>query len=138
MYKRLILVDILAVCELFIGVPVVFSVVREFLFVPDGFWSNVVSMSAYFVLAVCFVVSAIALWQYKQWAPKLFLSLAVLLSCFISFTFTALSVPSTLSQVLYIFAGYWMISSALPLFLLFFYFSRPKVKERFKRNPDQK
>lgn len=130
--KRSVGVTILGVIGIVIGLWHSIRVVGIVLLSPKGFFANLSTMSTGLIIAISFIISAVAILQLKHWAPKLFLSTAVVCSLLISYFLAILSLPVTLITLLTYFVIYWLIFSFLPLLLLFIYFTRPKVKEQFK------
>lgn len=133
--KRSIGVTVLGIVSIILGLLGLRMPVYYILHGFEYSLSNLLWISFPIVLAIALFVCGVAMFQLKHWAPKLFLSLMAVVLFYISYILAVVSLVHPLGPLLIASVVIWLLISLLPISLLFFYFTRPKVKEQFGIDP---
>lgn len=99
-------------------------------FFPLQFAMKSPAFYIYSIMGISFVISGFALLQLKKWAPIMLIATALVLSFW--FSYCLVIEPRGAAFELKVFVFCWIRLFLLPIFLLIFFFARPKVKEQFK------
>lgn len=98
-------------------------------FLPLRFAIKSPAFYIYSITGISFVISGFALLQLKKWAPIMLIATALVLTFF--FSYCLVTEPRGAVFELKVFVFCWIRLFLLPIFLLIFFFTRPKVKEQF-------